>query len=140
MEVLNKNKRQSAIIRILGFMVIVLVVNAIVLLGFYDSFSRKFTSDEDRLRNELNKVDRKAKAQIQDLKNKMNLQNEEIKKLGHDNNELRKQIDEKKEEIENFSCADLQQQLQNKDDLIRLKEEQIRNYYTALELCKSAQE
>ena len=81
MEVLNKNQRESAIWRLAGFGVLVLVLNAFVLFASYKAFESKGVGGEEDCRRKLDDCFVKARGDQQRLQNEIKAKEVEIKKL-----------------------------------------------------------
>lgn len=116
MEVLNKNQRQTAILRMMGFMLLVLAANGVILFSSYRAFATKGGSEVEKLRRKLTETEMTAKGREQDLLNK--------------NKALEAEINNLKKQNQDSKCKELEAQL-------KIKDERINFFRDALTVCQS---
>lgn len=80
MDILNKNQRETAIWRLIGFGAIVLAVNALILFASYRAFDNKGSGDAADLARQLKECRMKAKGDQERLDNEVTKLKMELKK------------------------------------------------------------
>jgi uncharacterized protein YlxW (UPF0749 family) len=99
----------------LGFLLLVLAANAVILFSSYKAFATKGSGEVEKIKRKLAETEMAAKGREQDLQNK--------------NKELKAEIDKLKKQNEDSKCKELQEQL-------KIKDERINQYKDALNICQ----
>lgn len=118
MEVLNKNQRETAVWRMLGFGLLVLAANAVILFSSYKAFGIKGSGEENDLRRKLQEMEMACKGKEQDFINK--------------NKELEAQNKVLKNEI-----ADIKSGKPLDDKLMKIKDAEIKALERELNSCNA---
>ncbi len=118
MEVLNKNQRETAIWRMLGFGLLVLAANAVILFSSYKAFGIKGSGEENELRRKLQEMEMSCKGREQDYVNKIKELEAKVAALKKENDEIKSGKG-------------------TKDEIMKLKDEQIKACQANLNACNA---